>query len=248
MEPLVESSLAPRARSFSIHDMPLLYVDDEVAVFGKPSGLAVHRGWDASPVHAVTLARRRLGRRVFPVHRLDRATSGVILFAMSHEAAGALQAAFQRDEVDKTYLALVRGTPPVEGIIDHPVPKTERGARVPAVTRFRRLATAGRYSLVEASPRTGRLHQIRRHLKHLSHPLVGDVRYGVGAINREFRTGYGLHRLALHASTIRFPHPGTGEPMLLSSEVPADLASTFEKLRIPSFVWTEPGRLKHGPG
>ena len=234
-------------RSFTIHDLPLLFVDDEVAVFSKPSGLAVHRGWAADRVNTMTLARNRLGRHVFPVHRLDRATSGVLVFALSHEAAGSLQNSFKSNEVDKVYLALVRGTPPVCGVIDHPIPRTEKGPRVPAVTHFRRLATAGRFSLVEARPKTGRLHQIRRHFKHLSHPLVGDVRYGQGPINRMFRSDYGLHRLALHATALRFPHPATGELVGFFSEMPRDLTEPFERLGIPSFVWTEPRGLNDRP-
>ncbi|MFW5741261.1 MAG: RluA family pseudouridine synthase [Myxococcota bacterium] len=227
-----------RSKGFTVQDMPLLFADDTMAVFNKPSGLAVHRGWAADRVTAVSLARRRLGMRVYPVHRLDRATSGVLMFALSHEAAAALQDAFKADCVEKSYLALVRGTPPLEGTIDHPIPRSENGPRVPAVTKFRRLATAGRFSLVEAEPRTGRLHQIRRHLKHLSHPLVGDVRYGVGAINRMFRSDYGLHRLALHARALRLPHPATGDSMRFSAAVSAELAMVFERLGIPTFAWS----------
>lgn len=231
---------------FTVHDLPLLFADDSIAVVTKPSGLAVHRGWAADRVNAVTLARRRLGKRVFPVHRLDRATSGVLVFALSHEAAGSLQSAFKAGEVSKTYLALVRGTPPIEGIVDSPVPRSEKGPRVPALTYFRRLATAGRFSLVEAVPKTGRLHQIRRHLKHAGHPLVGDVRYGVGEINRHFRAEFGLHRLALHALTLRFAHPASGEPTAFFSEIPADLAGTLSQLGVPSFVWSGAHRL-NGP-
>lgn len=224
---------------FTLHDLPLLWSDEHLAVFNKPSGLAVHRGWAPDPITALTLARRRLGRKVFPVHRLDRATSGVLVFALHHDAAGALQESFKTGEVEKTYWALVRGTPALSGIIDHPVPRSEKGPRVEAVTHFRRLATAGRFSLVEACPKTGRLHQIRRHFKHATHPLVGDVRYGQGDINRMFRAEFGLHRLALHAMWIRFPHPSTGQPLGVLSCLPQDLAGPLERLGIPSFLWAE---------
>jgi len=104
------------------------------------------------------------------------------------------------------------------------------GARVPAVTEFRRLATFERYALVEARPRTGRFHQIRRHFKHLSHPLIGDVRYGKGEHNRLFRERFGLHRLALHALELAFEHPGTGEPLRIVAPVPEDLAGPLGKM------------------
>jgi tRNA pseudouridine65 synthase len=202
--------------------MQLLYRDDRVAAFAKPSGLSVHRGWDDGPTVAVDQARELLGARVFPVHRLDRATSGVLLFALDAEAAATLGRAFEAGDVDKRYVALVRGVPPLACVVDHAVPKGETGEdgpRVPALTELARLYAsepvgpeARRFSLVEARPRTGRLHQIRRHLKHLSHPVVGDVNYGKGPINRFFRERFGLARLALHAVELRFPHPsGSGE-------------------------------------
>lgn len=224
-------------KGFTIHDLPLLHADDTIAVFNKPSGLAVHRGWANDKITALSLARNRLGRHVFPVQRLDRATSGVLVFAMSSESAAALQELFRQGAVTKRYFALVRGTPPVEGTIDHPVPRSEKGERVDAITHFRRLATAGRFSLIEASPETGRLHQIRRHLKHIGHPLVGDVNYGVGEINRLFRSEYDLHRLALHAVDIAFRHPSTSIDVRYHAELPRDLSVPFEMLGIPTIAW-----------
>jgi tRNA pseudouridine65 synthase len=109
-------------------------------------------------------------------------------------------------------------------VIDHPVPRDEDGPKVPAVTEFRRLAIFERYALVEARPRTGRRHQIRRHFKHLSHPLIGDVCYGKGEHNRLFRERFGLHRLALHALELAFEHPETGEAIRIVAPVPEDLA------------------------
>lgn len=197
----------------------------------KPSGLAVHRGWARDPAYAMTLVRDRLGRWVYPVHRLDRATSGVLVFALDRDTARRVQAQFEAGSVTKRYLALVRGVPPAEVVIDHPVKKTARGEeRAPAITEIRRLAAFGRFSLVEARPRTGRLHQIRRHLKHLSHPVVGDVRYGKGDVNRYFRERFGLHRLALHALEIRLEHPTTGAPLRCVARVPADLARPLAAL------------------
>lgn len=176
--------------------------------------------------------RDRLGRWVFPVHRLDRGTSGVLLFALSPEVARRLQEAFAAGQVEKRYLALVRGVAPESGEIDHPLRREDSpaAAKVPAVTEFRRLGTWERYSLVEARPRTGRLHQVRRHFKHLSLPLIGDVRYGKGEHNRHFRERFGLHRLALHALSLTLPHPATGKPLAVAAPVPEDLAGPLRAM------------------
>ena len=218
--------------------LPLLYADDRLIAVAKPSGLPVHRGAARERIVALTLARDRIGRHVFPVHRLDRATSGVLLFALDPEAARRLQEQFEAGAVRKRYLALVRGITPPEGVIDHPIPRDEDGPRVPAVTGYRRLATFERYSLVEALPRTGRRHQIRRHLKHVSHPLIGDVRYGKGEHNRLFRERFGLHRLALHALEIAFAHPGDGRPLCLGAPVAEDLAGPLRSMGLDTDTWT----------
>jgi tRNA pseudouridine65 synthase len=209
---------------------PFLYRDDALVAVGKPSGIAVHRGWSRERIVALTVVRDLLGRAVFPVHRLDRATSGALVLALDPGTARRLQEQWMAGGVRKRYLALVRGIPPAEGVIDHPVPRSPHGPRVPAVTEFRRLATFERYALLEVIPRTGRLHQIRRHLKHLSHPLIGDVRYGKGEHNRLFRARFGLHRLALHALEIAFDHPSDGRPLRLFAPVPADLAGPLRAM------------------
>jgi tRNA pseudouridine65 synthase len=203
-------------------------------VVNKPSGLAVHRGACEDRVVALTLARDLMGRHVHPVHRLDRATSGALLLAFTPEATRRLQERFEAGEVVKRYIALVRGIPPEHEVINHPVPRAEGGPRVPAVTEIRRLATFERYALVEAVPRTGRLHQIRRHLKHLSHPLIGDVRYGKGEHNRLFRERFGLHRLALHALELGFEHPVEGGWLRVVAPVPEDLAGPLRAMGLPA--------------
>jgi tRNA pseudouridine65 synthase len=227
--------------------LPVLYRDDRLLAVDKPSGLLVHRGWGGDRVTALDLARRIAGRRVYPVHRLDRGTSGVLVFALDPEAARKLGEAFAGERVEtaaggepvarieKVYLALVRGRAPEELVVDHPIPRAEGGPRVPAVTAVLRLGVAepepGRlYSLVEARPATGRLHQVRRHLKHLAHPVIGDVEYGKGEHNRFFREHFGLHRLALHALALALPHPATGERLRLAAPVPADLAGPLAAL------------------
>jgi tRNA pseudouridine65 synthase len=203
---------------------PLLYRDDLLVAVSKPSGIAVHRGWSRERIVVLTVLRDQLGRRVFPVHRLDRGTSGVLLFALDPATARGLQEQLAAGRMSKRYLALVRGITPDEGIIDHPVPRSPGGPRVPAVTAYRRLATFERYSLLEVVPQTGRLHQIRRHLKHASHPLIGDVRYGKGEHNRLFRERFGLHRLALHAAELSFAHPADGRRLIVTASLPEDLA------------------------
>lgn len=204
--------------------LSVLYQDDDLLVVDKPSGLAVHRGWARDGQVVLTLARALAGRHVYPAHRLDRGTSGVLVLALTAAAAGALGAAFAAGRVRKRYLALVRGIPPEAGIVDHPIPRSSGGPRVPAITRFRRLATFERYAWLEAVPETGRLHQVRRHLKHISHPVIGDVRYGKGEHNRLFRTRFGLYRLALHAAEVSLEHPASGAPSRFQAPLPADLA------------------------
>ncbi len=210
----------------------LLYVDDHVVVANKPSGLLVHRGWANDDDVAMFRVRDALGEHVHPIHRLDRGTSGALVLARSRHVAATLMRALEHGEVKKSYLALVRGTPPEAGIIDHPVPKSEDGERVPAVTHFRRLARSSvdRCSLVLAEPLTGRLHQIRRHLKHLGHPLIGDVNYGSGELNRHYRAAYGLHRLALHASRVELTHPSSGGRLDVTAPVPDDLDNALDQL------------------
>ena len=211
-------------------EVPVLHRDARLAVVAKPAGVAVHRGWADDDDALLQLARDTLGAWVWPVHRLDRGASGAVAFALDAEAAAALGAAFAEGRVDKTYLALTRGHPPASVVIDHPIPRTAGGPRVAAVTEVRRLETFGRYALVEARPRTGRLHQIRRHLKHISCPLIGDVRYGKGEHNRLFRDRYDLHRLALHAARLVLPHPDGGAVDVTAPLAP-DLAAAIEQLR-----------------
>jgi tRNA pseudouridine65 synthase len=195
----------------------------------KPSGLAVHRGQSHDAVHALQLARDMVGAYVYPAHRLDRATSGVLVFALDKDAAAALGRAFEEGSVEKRYLALVRGAPPDHVRVDHALSR-EDGDPQTAVTEVVTLARYGRYALVEARPETGRTHQIRRHLKHLSCPIIGDVRYGKGEHNRFFRTRYGLHRLALHAASLTLTDPSTAERVTIEAPLPGLLARTLAAL------------------
>jgi tRNA pseudouridine65 synthase len=213
--------------------------DPAFVVVDKPSGIIVHRGMANDDEDLMRSVRDAVGARVHPVHRLDRGTSGTVVMATCRDAARILCKAFEEGHVEKRYLALTRGSPPA-GEIDHPIPRTEDGPRVAAVTRVRCLAQAGRYALVEAVPLTGRLHQIRRHLKHVSCPVIGDVKYGKGEHNRHFRDTYGLHRLALHASNLGFAHPVTGEWLKFSVAPSGALAACLHALGFWDFVIAEP--------
>jgi tRNA pseudouridine65 synthase len=170
-----------------------------------------------------------VGAYVYPVHRLDRSTSGVLVFALDKDAAAALGRAFEEGTVEKRYLALVRGVPPERVRVDHALSR-EDGDPQAAVTEFVTLARYGRYALVQARPETGRTHQIRRHLKHLSCPIIGDVRYGKGEHNRFFRTHHGLHRLALHAASLALTDPATCERVTIEAPLPELLARTLAAL------------------
>jgi tRNA pseudouridine65 synthase len=217
----------------------ILYRDEFFLAAYKPSGLAVHRSAlvRQAPVMLQSL-RDSLGLFVYPVHRLDRQTSGLILFALTAAAARALCGQFRDQRVAKTYLAVVRGWPATQGIVDHPVPVASGASRLPALTAFRRLATvelpvpcgphaSSRYALLELQPRSGRYHQLRRHLKHLSHPIVGDTAYGDGRHNRLFRDLFGSHRLLLQSVCLEFSHPDSGAPVRLTCEPDAELLRAF---------------------
>jgi tRNA pseudouridine65 synthase len=219
--PQATATAEPSARP----TLPLLYLDEQMVAVDKPSGLIVHRGWGQDEHTAVDVARAQLGGQILPVHRLDRATSGVLLFARDATSARFLHEQFESGAAEKCYLALVRGQPPDAGTIDHAIPRREGGPRVEAVTEFRTLERYAGFAWVEARPRTGRLHQVRRHLKHLGHPIIGDVNYGRGELNRLFRNDYGLHRLALHAAQLCITQPRSLERLTITAPLPADLAT-----------------------
>jgi tRNA pseudouridine65 synthase len=233
-------------------ELEVLYRDDRYIAVNKPAGMLVHRtALDRhEAVFCLQQLRDQLGREVFPVHRLDKPTSGILLFALDKEALKEASQLFSADRVHKTYLALVRGWLEGSGVIDHPLAYPEgfgprRGGDRPqeAVTEYR-LGTryelaigmgrhpTTRYSLVELSPKTGRIHQIRRHLKHLSHPVIGDTRYGDGRHNRLFRDELGCHRLLLMASELAFPHPCSGKDVRITAPMDPDFAEVLLKLPV----------------
>lgn len=213
----------------------ILYRDDDLVAVHKPAGVKVHHSRGDSPRQAFMLQMTRdlTGRKVFPVHRLDQPTAGVLLFAFSSEVARLLAQQFKLQSIAKRYVAVARGIVDPAGTIDYPlVPDAyaPKAGQIPkdAVTDFERLATAElpialgrfsscRYSLVAVCPRTGRMHQIRRHFHHISHPLIGDTAYGDGRHNRLFREQFGCHRLLLACVAVALNHPVTGTPLHLTA-------------------------------
>jgi tRNA pseudouridine65 synthase len=200
--------------------LPILYQDEHYVAIDKPPGLLVHRSpISRDRVFALQLLRDQLGRRVYPLHRLDRAPSGVMLFALSNAAAAGVGRQFDCGSVDKEYLAVVRGWVDDHGLVDHPLADEDgSGVAQPAQTRFRCLGRVelphavdryptARYSLVGVTPLTGRRQQIRRHFKHVSHPLVGDPTHGNGRHNRFFREVLQIRRMLLLARSLAFDHP-----------------------------------------
>lgn len=214
----------------------VVYRDEYMIAVNKPAGALVHRGWGRDARSMLQLVRDHVGQRVFPVHRLDRSTSGVLLFTFDPADVTRLQAQYNERSVRKTYLALCRGNSADLTAVDHPLAKDKESEKRPAVTHFRLLAAFGRYGLYEARPLTGRLHQIRRHLKHASHPLIGDVRYGKGDHNRLFRDKYGFHRLALHCSSLEFVHPCTGQNVAIDAPLTDDFRTLLETLQLSTAV------------
>ena len=198
-------------------------------------------------IFALQLVRDMVGQYVYPVHRLDKPTSGVLVFALSSEVASIISKDFMAGNVQKEYLAIVRGYIYKMDIIDYALKvlldkKSDRDRRniqefQEAITTYERLATVelpypvsrypvARYSLVKLQPKTGRKHQLRRHLKHISHPIVGDTKYGRGEHNKLFREKFNCHRLLLHASKIEFTHPITKQRLIIEAE----LDDTFTKI------------------
>lgn len=255
--------------------LPVLYHDDCLVAVHKPSGLLVHRSMiDRHETRfALQIVRDQIGQRVYPVHRLDKGTSGVLLFALDPASARRLGASFDGGLVDKRYLAVVRGWLSERGEIDHPLTRqddiygsparqsgvgreklqAELASAIPesaaqsALTRYQRLACAEiaekvepgqtfpttRYSLVALKPVTGRQHQLRRHLKHISHPIIGDATYGKGVHNRFIAARFGVGRLLLACQTMIVPHPADARLISIEAALPED----FQKV-LAGFGWS----------
>ena len=239
--------------------LTILHRDAHIVAIDKPPGLLVHRSEiDRHETRfAIQILRDQIGQRVWAAHRLDRGTSGILLFGLDRETAGALGRQFEAGTVYKRYWAVVRGHPPATGTIDHALsrqrdPYLFRGEQSsdeaqPAVTRFRKLAEielavavdrypSSRYALLELEPVTGHRHQLRRHLKHIAHPIIGDATYGKGRHNRYFAEHLGCHRLLLACTELHFDHPASGERLQIKAPVSGEFAATLAR-----FGWRDAG-------
>jgi tRNA pseudouridine65 synthase len=220
-----------------------LYRDDDAVFVCKPAGLLVHGSAFAGARErtALDIVREAHGADLHPLHRLDRGTSGVLGFARGAANLRAWQAALAAPDVVKRYVALVRGRLDASVEVDHPVPDAD-GVRRPARSFVEPLASLDepRCGLVRVRLYTGRMHQVRRHLKHLSHPVIGDANYGKGPLNRWYRERYGLARLALHATELRVTHPLTGAVLALRAELPDDLAGPLAAIFGDAFARVAP--------
>jgi tRNA pseudouridine65 synthase len=237
--------------------LEVLYQDEYLVAVNKPSGLLVHRSMiDKSETEfALQMVRDQIGQFVYPIHRLDKPTSGVLVFALSKEIAKAISEVFQSGQSQKEYIAVVRGYIQEQGIVDYPLKeqldkmtdaKAQQDKKAQdAVTGFKRLSTVelpyavgryngARYSLVKLFPKTGRKHQLRRHMKHIMHPIVGDTTHGRGEHNKLFREKLDAHRLLLHANALSFKHPVTGKLMRIEAKIDEVFQSLFQR-----FNWNE---------
>ena len=240
---------------FKDYELEILYKDDYLVAINKPSGLLVHKSMiDKHEIYfAMKMLRDQLGQWVYPIHRLDKPTSGVLLFALDSQSAKLMSEQFKEHTIQKTYIAVVRGYIQESGHIDYALSvkfdkitdKLANKEKVAekAITNYRKLGSVeldfavgkyekSRYSLVELKPLTGRKHQLRRHMKHLSHHILGDTKYGRGEHNKFIRKEFGVNRLLLHANSLEITHPYTKERIIIK----ADFDSTFQTL-FEKFSW-----------
>lgn len=225
--------------------LEILFEDEYLIAINKPSGLLVHRTSIAAEetVFALQMLRDQIGQHVSPVHRLDRPTSGVLLFSKKEEILPLLKEQFADRSIQKTYLAIVRGIPEIKSaMIDHPL-KSERSGRMQeSQTSYQVLAEAeipfnttgryptSRYSLLELKPKTGRTHQIRRHLAHLRHYILGDKKHGDNKQNQFFEKQFGMENLLLHARKLEFRHPISSENISVLAQLPPHFQKTITDL------------------
>lgn len=218
--------------------LEVLFEDDYFVAINKPHGLAVHKSKLIRNTNdfAVTQIREQTGRKLDPVHRLDRKTSGVLLFSDNLEAIQNIQLDFVHHRIQKTYYAIVRGFAPEQITIDHPI-KSDDGNEKEAITELERISTteldipygnhsSSRYSFVKLMPKTGRMHQLRKHMQHLRHPIIGDRPHGCNKQNKLFRERWNMTTMLLHAKSLEFTHPITKK----SIEIDADFHNEYRRM------------------
>ena len=236
-------------------ELEILYQDQYLVAVNKPAGMLVHRSWmdKGETVFLMQTLRNQIGQHVYPLHRLDKPTSGVILFALSSEIANQMQQQFIEHSIEKIYYAIVRGWIQQSDTLDYPLKKeqdkiADKNATQPApiqdaITYYEPVARievpyacgrypTSRYTLVKMLPKTGRKHQLRRHMHHLNHHMIGDVSHGDGKHNRLFREKFGCHRLLLHSYSLRFIHPITQQQLVASAPFDDTWLSVLSQLGI----------------
>jgi len=224
--------------------LEIIYQDEYLIAINKPHGLLVHQSSIARDAteFALQMLRDQVGKHVSPVHRLDRKTSGILLFAFDKATEVAMQQQFMNAETEKKYLAILRGFSPDAMDIDYPLAK-ENGTLQEAFTAFRTLQRAeievpfgkhltSRYSLVEATPKTGRMHQLRKHFSHILHPIIGDRTHGCNKQNKLFLEKWNMTTMLLHASELSFIHPITSAPVQLKAELHDEFKRVMDFLKM----------------
>ncbi len=228
--------------------LDILYEDEYLIAVNKPHGLLVHRSPIASDASefALQILREQIGKMVHPAHRLDRKTSGVLLFSLNREMDGIIQPMFANRQMEKKYLAILRGHAPAEGTIDYAL-KKENGMMQDAITHYKTLEHAeidlpfgkhptSRYSLVEAQPETGRMHQLRRHFAHILHPIIGDRPHGCNKQNKLWKETFQMDTMMLHASALAFTHPLLNKRVLIEAPIQPEFARVLDILAIPNTI------------
>ncbi len=223
--------------------LEILYQDDYIVAINKPHGLLVHQSPIARDAEefALQMLRNQLGIAVYPSHRLDRKTSGILVFALDKPTDRIMQQKFQNREVEKKYLALVRGFAPKEMTIDYAL-KNENEVVQEAVTHFKTLEyfeinvpfgkhKTSRYSLVEAIPETGRMHQLRKHFAHIFHPIIGDRPHGCNKQNKFWLENFQMNTMLLHASELSFKHHYSDENIIIKADISEEFKRALEVLR-----------------
>ena len=220
--------------------LEILYQDEHLIAINKPHGLLVHRSSIARDVQefALQILKNQIGKWVNPVHRIDRKTAGVLLFASDKETEKNMQMAFAENRVQKKYYAILRGHTPDYQEIDYPL-KKENGTSQEAFTAYKTLQQAeldiplgahasSRYSLVEASPTTGRMHQLRKHFSHIFHPIIGDRTHGCNKQNRMFKEKWQMETMLLHAAELSFLHPVHGNPVVIKAPLQSEFSEAMK--------------------
>lgn len=223
--------------------LDILYRDEHLIAINKPHGLLVHRSSIAADTSefALQILRDQIGQPVYPSHRLDRKTGGVLLFSLDKKTDQLIQPYFAEKKMDKEYLAILRGYCPENGTIDYPLAK-ENGTIQEAITHFHRLATAeinvpqgkfpsSRYSFVKANPETGRMHQLRRHFAHIMHPIIGDRPHGCNKQNKLWKEKFTMDTMLLHASNLSFIHPHRQEKVWIQAPLQSEFIRVIDVLK-----------------